>query len=576
MVEPGDIRATGIGISSPRAAAAQSTPAAADLCYPDFMEHIDAANAALLLGSVLIIRGHPVQPDRDALRRAHPAVFLGVGMLAGVDGPGGIRFSDYSFAYLVGFAGAGHHPVRRRAEHRFAAFTGALAPGDVLATLGVLDHRGGHRRGRRSCPWISTRPRDFCWAPSSASTDPAAVFFLLRSGGLQLKSRVGSTSKSNRASTIPFALFLTLARDRRGRLGRASTVSAHLALFARQAPIGGGLSASAAVSGWSGCSTASACRRGCIRCSWSRRRVLLFAGGEVRAARDFSPPISRDSSSATGRCARSPASCSLNEAVTWLAQIVMFLVLGLWSIRTGCSTSRAGARHCAGAHVRGAAARGVAVPRAVPLSLARYGVRELGRVCAARSASFSPPCRCWSGCRMPRSISTSRSSWCWCRSCCRAGPSRLVAREAASGAAARGGRASPASNSTCRASSTSRWWAIPSAPTAVPSPITTPAGLGAAGAGGARRPGAPAGRSARAGGRRLCLFSGAAAEGAPSRPRSSRRRRPRPCIWAANSPCTATLPSPPSTISIRSAPARTSASSPWPNCSPSASTPRPK
>ena len=60
-----------------------------------------------------------------------------------------------------------------------------------------------------------------------------------------------------------------------------------------------------------------------------------------------------------------------------------------------------------------AAGGGVPVPRAVPVSAAREGCSSPGSACAARSASFSPRSRCWSGCRTRSSISTSASSSCW-------------------------------------------------------------------------------------------------------------------------------------------------------------------
>jgi cell volume regulation protein A len=54
----------------------------------------------ILLGSLLVLAGI-LSVDRDALRAA-ALVFLLVGMLAGENGPGGIKFDDVGVAYTVG------------------------------------------------------------------------------------------------------------------------------------------------------------------------------------------------------------------------------------------------------------------------------------------------------------------------------------------------------------------------------------------------------------------------------------------------------------------------------------------
>src|SRR6185369_10163849 len=105
--------------------------------YSGCMHAIDTANTALLLGSVLIIAG--ILSSLIATRFGAPMllVFLGVGMLAGEDGPGGIVFSDYRFSNLIGSLALAMILFDGGLRTRFASFRGVLAPAMLLATVGV-------------------------------------------------------------------------------------------------------------------------------------------------------------------------------------------------------------------------------------------------------------------------------------------------------------------------------------------------------------------------------------------------------------------------------------------------------
>ena len=85
-----------------------------------------------------------------------------------------------------------------------------LAPSLLLATVGVLDHRGGGGRGRLG--WCSTSiPMGaLLLGTIIASTDAAAVFFLLRTGGLRLQHRVGATLEIESGTNDPIAVFLVI------------------------------------------------------------------------------------------------------------------------------------------------------------------------------------------------------------------------------------------------------------------------------------------------------------------------------------------------------------------------------
>ena len=98
-------------------------------------------------------------------------------------------------------------------------------------------------------------------------------------------------------------------------------------------------------------------------------------------ARASSRSISPASSSAIARPARTAPIVAFLDAATWLAQIAMFVLLGLlaWPERLP-QRAAAGARGGADADADRAARRGVGLPCAVPLQPAGEAVHLLGRL----------------------------------------------------------------------------------------------------------------------------------------------------------------------------------------------------
>ena len=173
------------------------------------MPALDSISLAILLGSLLVLAG--ILSSLIALRFGAPLllVFLILGMLAGEGGPGGIKFNDVAATYTVGSIALALILFDGGLRTRFASFRSVLAPAVALATLGVL------------ITALLTAPAaklllGLDWTQSllvgavAASTDAAAVFFLINARGLRLRPRVRAILEVESGTNDPFAVFLTL------------------------------------------------------------------------------------------------------------------------------------------------------------------------------------------------------------------------------------------------------------------------------------------------------------------------------------------------------------------------------
>jgi cell volume regulation protein A len=163
----------------------------------------------LVAFGVLLVIG--VASSRASARFGVPLalVFLLVGVLAGSEGIGGIAFENYHLTYQLGIAalvlilfdGGLHTPMR---GVRLVA-----APAVVLATFGVA--------GTAALTAIASRLFGFDWPVALligaivSSTDAAAVFSVLSASGTQLRRRIGLTLEVESGFNDPMAVILTTA-----------------------------------------------------------------------------------------------------------------------------------------------------------------------------------------------------------------------------------------------------------------------------------------------------------------------------------------------------------------------------
>jgi potassium/hydrogen antiporter len=166
---------------------------------------------ALLLALLGLLLGASVISSRASERTGVPAVlvFLFVGMLAGSEGVLGVTFEDYGLAFRAGtialvlilFDGGMNTPLRSVRPY--------WGPATSLATVGILATAalmalGGWLLG---LPW----PLALLLGAIVSSTDAAAVFSVLRGSGLTMQRRVGATLELESGLNDPLAVLLTLA-----------------------------------------------------------------------------------------------------------------------------------------------------------------------------------------------------------------------------------------------------------------------------------------------------------------------------------------------------------------------------
>ena len=165
--------------------------------------------AVLLFFSVLI--------GKVGSKYGMPALllFLGVGMLAGVDGFG-IHFDNAATAEFIGMISLSIILFSGGLDTDFRQIRPVLAPGIVLATVGVLITTviTGcfiHEMMRLFLPQYA-----FGWAESlllasiMSSTDSASVFSILNSSGIGLKQRLKPMLELESGSNDPMAYLLVV------------------------------------------------------------------------------------------------------------------------------------------------------------------------------------------------------------------------------------------------------------------------------------------------------------------------------------------------------------------------------
>jgi len=136
--------------------------------------------------------------------------FLGVGMLAGSDGPGGLPFSDAVLTRDLGTLALAFILFSGGLDTDWRTIRPVFGPGIALATVGVAVSTG--LVGLFAWKVLGVPPYfGLLLGAIVSSTDASAVFSVLRGRGIHLRHRLGPLLEIESGSNDPMAVFLTIA-----------------------------------------------------------------------------------------------------------------------------------------------------------------------------------------------------------------------------------------------------------------------------------------------------------------------------------------------------------------------------
>jgi cell volume regulation protein A len=290
------------------------------------MASLDAVSIAIFLGAVLVMAG--ILSSLLALRFGAPLllVFLLIGMLAGDAGPGQLSFNDVRSTYLVGSVALALILFDGGLRTKFQSIRIVLAPSMVLATVGVLV------TALVAAP-AAKYALDLNWTEALlvgavvASTDAAAVFLLVHTQGLRLRPRVGATLEAESGTNDPFAIFLTLMLVEFISSGESSPLHVVLEL-AREGVLGaiigviGGRLVVVALNRM-------ALPQGLHAPFVTTAALVIFGVSQISHASGFLAVYLAGIVVGNRPTRAHNSVVTFLDAATWLAQIVMFVLLGL-------------------------------------------------------------------------------------------------------------------------------------------------------------------------------------------------------------------------------------------------------
>ena len=198
---------------------------------------MDNLNIIYLIGSILIFAS--IMTSTLSARLGMPLLlfFLAVGMLAGEEGVLGIAFDGYPMANFLGQAALACILLDGGLRTSFRSFRVGLKPAVVLASWGVIATvlvLGLFIAWLTNLDWRV----GLLMAAIVGSTDAAAVFSLLRNGGVKLNDRVQATLEIESGANDPMAILLVTVMIALNIDPESQTIGSIIAMLLGQIGIG--------------------------------------------------------------------------------------------------------------------------------------------------------------------------------------------------------------------------------------------------------------------------------------------------------------------------------------------------
>lgn len=281
----------------------------------------------ILIGALMLVISIVLSPLSARLGMPVLLIFLIVGMLMGEDGAGGIRFDNFELAFLVGNLALAVILLDGGMRTRADTFRVGLRPALMLATVGVSITAVGAALVAHwvfGLHWIAA----LLLGAIISSTDAAAVFSLLQGRGLHLNERVSATLEIESGSNDPMAIFLTIMLVTLASAPDSGSVGQALQILVQQFGIG-------ALMGVAGGYLMVAVTNA-MRLTPSLYPLLVAASGMTV----FAATLALDGSGflaiylagvilGNKPVRMMPMILQVHDGLAWLAQLCLFLILGL-------------------------------------------------------------------------------------------------------------------------------------------------------------------------------------------------------------------------------------------------------
>ncbi|MEE2950400.1 MAG: potassium/proton antiporter [Pseudomonadota bacterium] len=282
----------------------------------------------ILVGTVLIL--FAAFSSLLAFRFGAPLllIFLSVGLLAGTDGLG-LEFDNAPLAYFVGTVALAIILFDSGFQTKLSTFKQAAAPALTLATVGVVGTAALFGWAASLLLGVSFL-EGFLLGSIVGSTDAAAVFFLLKTGGITIRDRVRSLLEIESGTNDPMAIFLTITLVELVSSGVSlSDLGGDVVLgFFQQMGLGLGFGLAG---GWliAWLVARLALDRGLLPIVTLALAFLIFALTGAIGGSGFLAVYVAGLYAGNARLKSAATLKRFQDGMTWLAQMAMFLILGL-------------------------------------------------------------------------------------------------------------------------------------------------------------------------------------------------------------------------------------------------------